>query len=140
MPLDEKRTLNFALLKYLQSQLQDESLSADAKKSREDATKSLQSCLGVSLEDKSCDIGLDQLLLGVAEKSVKANNLKNEGNDLMKEKKYKEALDRYNKAIEIDSNNAVFYSNRAAANYKLGDFANAIKDSNSALKIDPRYA
>ncbi len=30
----------------------------------------------------------------------------------MKQEKYKEALDAYNKAIEIDKNNAVYYCNR----------------------------
>ena len=42
----------------------------------------------------------------------KANTYKNDGNELMKQDKYKEALDCYNKAIEIDKNNAVFYCNR----------------------------
>jgi tetratricopeptide (TPR) repeat protein len=44
----------------------------------------------------------------------KANSFKNEGNELMKQEKFKEALDAYNKAIEIDKNNAVYYCNRYA--------------------------
>jgi hypothetical protein len=42
----------------------------------------------------------------------KANFFKNEGNELMKHEKFKEALEAYNKAIDIDKNNAVFYCNR----------------------------
>jgi small glutamine-rich tetratricopeptide repeat-containing protein alpha len=33
----------------------------------------------------------------------------------MKQEKFKEALEQYNKAIEIDASNAVYYCNRAAA-------------------------
>ena len=42
----------------------------------------------------------------------KANVYKNEGNELMKQEKFAEALDAYNKAIDIDKHNAVFYCNR----------------------------
>lgn len=45
----------------------------------------------------------------------KADKHKSEGNELMKQEKFKEALEQYNKAIEIDASNAVYYCNRAAA-------------------------
>ena len=41
-----------------------------------------------------------------------ADKLKNDGNDLMKQEKYREALDAYNAAIRIDVNNAIYYCNR----------------------------
>jgi len=41
-----------------------------------------------------------------------ADKLKNQGNELVKQEKYKEALDAYNAAIQIDSNNAIYYCNR----------------------------
>lgn len=75
-----------------------------------------------------------------AEEKEKADKFKNEGNELMKQEKYKEALDFYNKAIEIDKNNAVYYCNRAAAHSKLNDFTNSIEDCKNALKIDPSYS
>ena len=66
----------------------------------------------------------------------KANNFKNEGNELMKQEKYKEALESYNKAIEIDKNNAVYYCNRAAAHSKLNDYLKAFGDY-FAKQLDP---
>ena len=69
----------------------------------------------------------------------KADKHKTEGNELMKAEKFKEALEQYNKAIEIDANNAVYYCNRAAAHSKLSDFTNSIEDCKNELKIDPSY-
>ena len=57
----------------------------------------------------------------------------------MKQEKFKEALEQYNKAIEIDASNAVYYCNRAAAYSKIADFINSIEDCKNALKIDPSY-
>ncbi len=57
----------------------------------------------------------------------------------MKQEKFKEALEQYNKAIEIDANNAVYYCNRAAAYSKVSDFTSSIEDCKNALKIDPSY-
>lgn len=70
----------------------------------------------------------------------KADKFKNEGNDLMKAEKFKEALECYNKAIDIDKNNSVYYCNRAAAHSKLNDFKSSIEDCKNALKIDPSYS
>ena len=92
----------------------------------------------------------------------KADKFKNDGNELMKQEKFTEALDQYKNAIDIDPNNAVYYCNRAAGNKvlyyhiafrfqilkhfynfaaysKLSDFINSIEDCKNALKIDPSY-
>jgi len=42
-----------------------------------------------------------------------ADKLKNEGNEFVKQEKYKEALEAYNSAIKIDGNNAIYYCNRS---------------------------
>uniref|UniRef100_A0A674HCE9 Small glutamine rich tetratricopeptide repeat co-chaperone beta n=1 Tax=Taeniopygia guttata TaxID=59729 RepID=A0A674HCE9_TAEGU len=71
---------------------------------------------------------------------VKADQLKDEGNNHMKEENYGAAVDCYTRAIELDPNNAVYYCNRAAAQSKLNNFREAIKDCESAIAIDPKYS
>lgn len=152
MSLEAKRTLIFAILKFLREESKQESATADLKESLEVASQCLESAYEISIDDEICkdnfDSGLD--LISIAEKSVikkviapelkeKADKLKNEGNDLMKQEKFNEALEKYKEAIEIDSSNAVYYCNRAAAYSKISDFKNSIEDCKNALKIDPSY-
>lgn len=48
------------------------------------------------------------------DKKEQAQKFKNEGNALVKEKKFKEAVEKYTQAIECQES-AIFYCNRAAA-------------------------
>lgn len=41
-----------------------------------------------------------------------AERLKNEGNDLMKQERYEDALKNYTKAIQLDCKNPVYFCNR----------------------------
>lgn len=152
MSLEAKRTLIYAILKFLRDELKQENVTPDFKESLEVAAQCLESTYEIAIDDEICknnfDSGLD--LLGLAEKSVikkelppdlkeRADKHKTEGNELMKQEKFKEALEQYNKAIEIDKSNAVYYCNRAAAYSKLADYTNSIEDCKNALKIDPSY-
>ncbi|KAJ3226678.1 hypothetical protein HK099_004422 [Clydaea vesicula] len=74
------------------------------------------------------------------EKKKKSELLKSKGNKKMAEKNYKEAIDFYTQAIEVDNQNAVFYANRAAAHSQNGDHANAVVDSKLAIEVDPDYS
>uniref|UniRef100_A0A182K5Q7 SGTA homodimerisation domain-containing protein n=1 Tax=Anopheles christyi TaxID=43041 RepID=A0A182K5Q7_9DIPT len=74
------------------------------------------------------------------ERKLEAEGLKNEGNRLMKEEKYQEALNTYTKAINLDATNPVFYCNRAAAYSRLGDYVRAADDCRMALRHDPNYS
>lgn len=69
-----------------------------------------------------------------------AESFKNQGNDLMRQEKFKSAYDCYTQAIEIDNNNAIYYSNRAAASSKLNDHQAALRDCQEAIEIDPLYS
>ncbi|KAH8333706.1 small glutamine-rich tetratricopeptide repeat-containing protein beta [Drosophila kikkawai] len=69
-----------------------------------------------------------------------ADSIKNEGNRLMKECKYNEALLQYNRAIAFDPKNPIFYCNRAAAHIRLGDNERAVTDCKSALLYNTNYS
>ncbi|KAG5498774.1 hypothetical protein JKF63_03062 [Porcisia hertigi] len=69
-----------------------------------------------------------------------AEQIKNKGNELMSQAKYKEAIAYYTKAIELESENAVFFANRAAAHTHLKDYNNAIIDCERAIIINPEYS
>lgn len=71
---------------------------------------------------------------------LSAESFKNQGNDLMKQEKYQEALECYSQAISIDENNAIYYANRAAAASKLANHRSAIDDCLEAIEIDPSYS
>jgi Flp pilus assembly protein TadD len=45
--------------------------------------------------------------------------LKDEGNALFKQKRFREAHQKYTWAIELDSNNAIIFANRAACSLSL---------------------
>ena len=69
-----------------------------------------------------------------------AKSWKEKGNALVKEKKYKEALDCYTKSIEIDPNDPILYSNRSAMHLNLNEFDQALADAEKAISLKPEYA
>ncbi|CAD7094171.1 unnamed protein product [Hermetia illucens] len=73
------------------------------------------------------------------DRKERAEEIKNEGNRLMKESKFNEALLAYNKAINLDATNATFYCNRAAAYIRLSEYEKAISDCKLALVYNPQY-
>lgn len=75
-----------------------------------------------------------------SDRKQEAENIKNEGNCLMKDEKYNEALNAYNRAISIDATNPVFYCNRAAAYSRLSDYQKAADDCKMALRYDANYS
>ncbi|EDO16264.1 hypothetical protein Kpol_505p41 [Vanderwaltozyma polyspora DSM 70294] len=73
-----------------------------------------------------------------AEDIAKAVEFKNEGNVFIKEQNYSKAIELYTKAIELDPNQSIFYSNRALAQLKLDNFQSAYNDCNEALTLDSK--
>jgi len=68
-----------------------------------------------------------------------AEKLKKEGNEKLQQKDYKGAIAQYTKAILLDPENAVYFSNRSAAFTYMKDFDEAIKDGNRAIQRRPDW-
>ena len=73
----------------------------------------------------------------MGEEEANANQLKVQGNESLKSRKFEEALNYYSKAIEVDPSNAILYTNRAQTYIKLESYGFAIRDCDEALKQDP---
>lgn len=54
--------------------------------------------------------------------------------------KFSQAIDLYTQAIELKSQNAVYWANRAFAHYKLEEYGSAVQDATKAIEIDPKYS
>jgi len=137
-----------SFLGFLHSQIRDGKFTDDSLESAEVAIQCLEQCFslppstGGSNDQPSIDLFELYCSSQVVspERKEEAEKLKNEGNRLMKEEKYQEALTAYNQAINIDATNSVFYCNRAAAHSRLGDYTRAADDCKMSLKYDPTYS
>jgi len=164
-----KQRLVLGFLQFLKDEVKAESANPEKQESLEVAVQCLETVYGVSLNnaENKATYGPTIDLLGVVtditsspafaswmdasqetaptepltdDMRQQADKLKNEGNDLVKQEKYKEALEAYNAAIKIDGNNAIYYCNRAAAHNKLGNNEQALNDCFRSLQIDPNYS
>eukprot|EP00088_Acartia_fossae_P061568 TRINITY_DN7400_c0_g1_i11.p1 TRINITY_DN7400_c0_g1~~TRINITY_DN7400_c0_g1_i11.p1 ORF type:complete len:335 (+),score=119.11 TRINITY_DN7400_c0_g1_i11:60-1064(+) len=153
--MTDKRRLVFSVLKFLTSEMESKDLSDDAKESLEVASQCLQSAYSLTLDDKHLTVSkpLDEIFKTAtaseplhktgppsAADKEEAENLKTEGNNLMRTEKYPDALLMYSKAIEIDGGNPVFYCNRAAAHSKMNNHHLAIEDCQRAVDMDSNYS
>ncbi|KAG5518309.1 hypothetical protein PMAC_003105 [Pneumocystis sp. 'macacae'] len=73
------------------------------------------------------------------ENTKQALQLKNQGNKLLLEKSFSEAIKLYSQAIELDPTKAVYFTNRAYAYINLESYRLAIEDASKAISIDPSY-
>uniref|UniRef100_A0A8W4F6A5 Small glutamine-rich tetratricopeptide repeat-containing protein beta n=1 Tax=Sus scrofa TaxID=9823 RepID=A0A8W4F6A5_PIG len=147
--------LVYAVIRFLREQSQMDAYTSDEQESLEVAIQCLETVFKVSPEDTHlavsqpltemftnsfCKNDILPLSNSVPEDVGKADQLKDEGNNHMKEENYAAAVDCYTQAIELDPNNAVYYCNRAAAQSKLGHYTDAIKDCEKAIAIDSKYS
>ncbi|QKG80483.1 tetratricopeptide repeat protein [Tenuifilum thalassicum] len=65
--------------------------------------------------------------------------LLNKASSHYKLEQYNEALDIYNKVIELDPRNFKAYNFRGLVNFKLGYFVDAVTDYTKAIDLDPSY-
>ncbi|MBN3312472.1 SGTB protein, partial [Atractosteus spatula] len=152
----EKR-LAFSIVQFLRDQTHSDTLNSDEQESLEVAIQCLETTFKISSDDSYlavpqslAEIFLNSIFkndnLSIPEISAspvdadRAEQLKNEGNNHMKEENYSSAIECYTKAIDLDLNNAVYYCNRAAAHSKLGNFVEATNDCERAIGIDPTYS
>ncbi|XP_022191538.2 small glutamine-rich tetratricopeptide repeat-containing protein alpha-like [Nilaparvata lugens] len=155
--MDDSKRLVYSIVKFLRSQVESGELPSDGCEGIEVSIQCLESAYNISSDDKQLDVPLplqtiftnylketDQTLPEAhplsEEDKILAEEMKVEGNNLMSSENFKAAIEYYNKAIAIDSRNAVYYCNRAAAYTKLNDHESAIQDCKNALKIDPQYS
>ena len=110
---------------------------ADAADAADDVAVGLQTALAQipDLADKHPE------LRAVANKT-RAEEIKARGNSLFGKKEYKDAVEQYDKALELDPTNHVVYSNRAAALIELGQFEEAVESARACVKCSGgrRYA
>lgn len=64
----------------------------------------------------------------------------NQGSEALKVGNIDEAIACFTKAIAISPNTATYYSSRSAVLLQKGDAANALKDAESCLRLDPNSA
>lgn len=73
------------------------------------------------------------------ETKIKADELKVKGNEALKLFHYEDAISFYTKAIDLDSNNAIYFANRGLAYLKNESYGAAIQDFTSSVTADPSY-
>ncbi|XAR62798.1 hypothetical protein NMG60_11017678 [Bertholletia excelsa] len=69
-----------------------------------------------------------------------AEAFKSKGNKAMQSKLYSDAIELYTLAIALCEDNAVYYCNRAAAYTQIYQYAEAIRDCDKAIEINPNYS
>jgi tetratricopeptide (TPR) repeat protein len=75
-----------------------------------------------------------------ADQRMRAGVPNNQGNDLMKQGRVREAVAAYEAATRMDPGNAPFHYNLALAQAKLGDRAGEQRALQQAIKADPGFA
>ncbi|TDH67457.1 hypothetical protein CCR75_005965 [Bremia lactucae] len=72
--------------------------------------------------------------------AIQAEGFKAEGNKLLAAKQLSDAVEMYTRAIELDPENAVYYSNRSAAYLAMGDArGKALKDAEKCIDLKPTW-
>uniref|UniRef100_A0A915IV98 Uncharacterized protein n=1 Tax=Romanomermis culicivorax TaxID=13658 RepID=A0A915IV98_ROMCU len=61
------------------------------------------------------------------------------GNESFKKGNFEQALVHYNKAIELEPENAILYSNRSATYNELGKFWSSLEDARRTNKLSPKF-
>ena len=68
-----------------------------------------------------------------------AKDMRSKGNEYMKSKEFNEALNCYEKALQLDPKDAACHSNKAMAYLKLKNYPKVITEATKALDLQPGY-
>lgn len=72
--------------------------------------------------------------------AAQAEGFKADGNRLLAAKQYTEAVEMYSRALELDPDNAVYFSNRSAAYLAMGDArGKALRDAEKCIELKPEW-
>ncbi|KAF9786052.1 putative stress-induced protein STI1 [Thelephora terrestris] len=161
-----QQKLVYAIIEFLNKSLEDGTVKQDDKEGLEVAIQCIGEAFGVDPSDKEQSERLSikpttlESVFGLflktrdkvassssqpkpagptAEDKASAEKLKQKGNTLMSGKKYDEAIQSYTEAINLDSTNPVYFSNRAAAYSSKGDHLLAVGDAEKAIEVEPSY-
>ncbi|KAI8049225.1 hypothetical protein BDF22DRAFT_700042 [Syncephalis plumigaleata] len=166
---NKKRQLVYSILEFLNDCRQDNTVKEEDAESLEVATQCLGEIFDVDLTnpDHQREFSIKPTKLSnifdvfirtqqkrkaeaaatttskkeLTEEDIKqAEDLKNKGNTAVSQKDFKAAIDFYTQAIKINPENAVYYSNRAAAYSQDNRHDMAVTDAQTALKINPQFA
>lgn len=69
-----------------------------------------------------------------------ANNYKNQGNVAFQNKEFDKALELFTKAIQLNPNDHIFWSNRSGVYASLGKFEEALEDASMCVTLKPDWA
>ncbi|XP_050218117.1 TPR repeat-containing thioredoxin TTL1-like [Mercurialis annua] len=94
---------------------------------------------GGSVRHGNLDVGNSGYYSSCGGSSVDPEELKRAGNEMHQKGHFGEALGFYDKAIALAPGNAAYRYNRAAALMGLGRLAEAVRECEEAVKLDPHY-
>lgn len=142
--MSEIKIVAASIVNFLKQQLDTDTLNVDSRESVEVGVQCIETAFELTPDELSKGVDLLQLVRqqsggASAADRAEAEKLKNEGNELMKAERHREALEKYTRAIELDAQNSVFFCNRAAAHFKLGEHETAVADCMAALALQPNY-
>jgi len=147
---NNRKLLVASILKFLKGEIDGGKITPDQEESLNVASQMLQMAFGTTADDakdlpdlmdllkKACPDVMEAKTVSEEDKD-KAQKLKNEGNQFMKEQKYQEAVDKYSEAIVVQES-AIYYCNRAAAYTSMENFEEALQDCKKAISFDPDYS
>ncbi|NP_001085211.1 tetratricopeptide repeat domain 4 L homeolog [Xenopus laevis] len=92
---------------------------------------------------KAPELACLQSILFDGDPEEQAKSYKDEGNEYFKEKDYNKAITSYTEGIKKNCKdqelNAILYTNRAAAQFYLGNYRSALNDATAARKLKPDH-